>query len=254
MLTAALWYARRGWPVFPCHGKAPLTEHGFHDATTDPDTISGWWTRTPDANVATPTGIVIDALDFDRKPGKVDAVADALPRLHRAGLLVGAIGVATTRNGGLHIVYPASGLPSGSVPSAGVDFKARGGYVVVAPSRVPSDFPDLPGEYRWTDSPFDHDGTPLDWPAVRRFLRTERPAWGRPQRPEAPGLAPLLRAVREAPEGNRNNVLFWAAARAAGEGVLDHVALLDAARVAGLDDREALTTIRSGERAGVRTP
>ena len=36
-LRQALAYARHGWPVFPClpGRKAPLTRHGFRDATTD---------------------------------------------------------------------------------------------------------------------------------------------------------------------------------------------------------------------------
>ncbi|MBD4580751.1 DNA primase, partial [Xanthomonas citri pv. citri] len=36
--AAARELAAAGVPVFPCvpGGKRPLTEHGFHDATTDP--------------------------------------------------------------------------------------------------------------------------------------------------------------------------------------------------------------------------
>ena len=52
LLEAALGYATRGCPVFPVIDKKPRTEHGFHDATTDPATIRGWWERWPDAGIA----------------------------------------------------------------------------------------------------------------------------------------------------------------------------------------------------------
>src|SRR5690242_19059539 len=48
----ALGYASRGFAVFPCaRNKAPLTQHGFKDATTDPQQISAWWHANPDANI-----------------------------------------------------------------------------------------------------------------------------------------------------------------------------------------------------------
>src|SRR5262249_13355365 len=44
-LDAALEYARKGLPVFPCSplDKKPLTPHGFKDATTDEAQIRAWW-------------------------------------------------------------------------------------------------------------------------------------------------------------------------------------------------------------------
>src|SRR5574343_430012 len=56
---AALDYAAKGWPVFPCKpgGKEPLTEHGFKDATTDTQRIEEWWSRWPSANIGFSCGL-----------------------------------------------------------------------------------------------------------------------------------------------------------------------------------------------------
>ena len=90
MLERALTYARGGTPVFPCAvaGKTPLTANGFHDATTDPDHIRTWWTRTPDANIAAPTGTgTFDVLDVDVRPDGTGWAA--LRRAKEAGLVDG---------------------------------------------------------------------------------------------------------------------------------------------------------------------
>jgi hypothetical protein len=70
----------------------------------------------------------------------------------------------------------------------------------------------------------------------------------------------LVRSVAEAPEGARNNVLNWAAYKAAKDAAQGRVDLLDAAArlrdaalIAGLDEREAETTLWSGLRAGERS-
>ncbi len=57
-LHSALDCIKRGWHVFPCwpQSKAPMTPHGFKDATTDESQVREWWTRTPNANVAISTG------------------------------------------------------------------------------------------------------------------------------------------------------------------------------------------------------
>src|SRR5690349_17712054 len=57
-LKAALEYAARGIPVFPCRRetKRPRTPHGFLDATTETAVIERWWRRWPDAMIGMPTG------------------------------------------------------------------------------------------------------------------------------------------------------------------------------------------------------
>jgi hypothetical protein len=75
MLTAALEYAAKGLPVFPCShiDKSPLVgKGGFHKATTDPDQIRAWWKQWPDAMIGMPTGKAsgIDVADLDVKKGK----------------------------------------------------------------------------------------------------------------------------------------------------------------------------------------
>jgi len=73
MVDHALAYAKQGIPVFPCQrkDKAPLTEHGFKDATTKLAQIKKWWARWPKAMIGVPTGPAsgIDVVDLDVKPG-----------------------------------------------------------------------------------------------------------------------------------------------------------------------------------------
>jgi len=82
-LGAALFYASRGWPVFPCYeikdgvcscgnpkcaspGKHPRVPHGVKDASFDPAVIREWWKRWPDANVAVATGKLV-VIDIDTR-------------------------------------------------------------------------------------------------------------------------------------------------------------------------------------------
>jgi len=57
-LEAALDYASRGMPVFPCNplDKKPLTPNGFKDATKDEAQVRAWWQKWPNAMIGAPTG------------------------------------------------------------------------------------------------------------------------------------------------------------------------------------------------------
>lgn len=157
-MQAALAYAQdEGVPVFPLHGKVPFAgSKGFYDATTDLTTITDWWQRWPWANIGIPTGrrsgwVVLD----------IDARHDGFASLARLTAAQACSGIpvcsmpltrtARTGGGGLHLVFAfptdltvplKNAVMLGGYP--GVDLRADGGYVVVAPSRHASG-----GRYTW---------------------------------------------------------------------------------------------------------
>ena len=173
-LEAALQYAAWGYPVFPIKPlrKEPATDHGFKDATTDPDQIRKWWTENPNYNIGLATaGIIV--IDKDGEAGMAwpcdpDRMADLA--------LCGS--VQETWSGGMHCVY---GQPEGANwgctkgdLAKGVDTRGHGGYIVVAPSKVdPAKYPSkvplkgATGRYAWLDGqelgPRDQLGKPPAW-------------------------------------------------------------------------------------------
>jgi hypothetical protein len=290
LLTAALAYAGRGWPVFllsptktpvancePCRdadddhdreGCTCLTCHGFYAATRDPDRIREMIRRHPTGLLAIRTGAASGLVVVDVDPG--NGGMDTLAELHAARLLPPTLTVETG-SGGRHFFYahPGAAIKSGgNLLGPGVDVKADGGYVVAAPSRHPR----TGRPYRWAgDGGFDTQPAALHAKVMLRLLkdRVERrplaaPAWlDRTRSGEAAAgdpagrLAGLVRTVLEAPPGQRNQTLNWAAYRAA-ELIRDRhapegsivSALTEAALHAGLTAGETRATIASGLRAG----
>ncbi len=146
MLSAALELAAAGWPVFPCHGKAPLTPHGFKDATTDPATIDRWWHRWPAATIggAIPESLIV--IDVDPRAGGRESL-ELLEAYHRP---LPTTLRSFTGGGGEHLFFirPPGPLRNGSHKlGPGIDVKLGGkGYVVLPPSVHPNGTP-----YRWDD-------------------------------------------------------------------------------------------------------
>ncbi|HEX5543258.1 MAG TPA: bifunctional DNA primase/polymerase [Micromonospora sp.] len=249
LLDAALRYAATGWPVVPCWpgAKVPLTRHGVKDATTDPTTITAWWSRCPAANVAIATGAPgPDVVDIDTKNGASGRAS--YDRLRDAGLLVGAFALVITPSGGWHLYYSGTDQGNGALGRHGVDFRGRGGYVLAPPSIIGGKPYELADRREPT-------GVAVDWQAIRRHLDPPRLVGPPRVRPgQRSDHRRLVEWVAAQAEGNRNSGLFWAACRALQTGGDGQVLaeLVRAAVAAGLPEPEATRTVWSAHlRTGV---
>jgi hypothetical protein len=145
LLDAALRYAKLGYRVFPCvpGGKSPVTEHGFHDATTDAAQIEQWWTEQPRANIGLATeGLLVIDIDGRDNPW--------LANQPERTLELASVPTALTPRGGSHRVFrqPAGKdwrCTEGRLAPK-VDTRAAGGYIVAPPSVVEG-----VGAYQWVE-------------------------------------------------------------------------------------------------------
>jgi len=132
LLAAALIYAERGLPIFPCNSrKQPYIARGFKSATTNQAQIKDWWGRWPDGLIGLPTGAAtnICALDIDIKDDVSGYVS--IPDWELLSPVV-----VRTRSGGAHLYFShESGVrnSAGSI-APGIDVRAEGGYVIAPPS------------------------------------------------------------------------------------------------------------------------
>lgn len=153
-LDAALRYAERGWPIFPCRpDKKPFTKNGFTDATTDESTIVGWWRKWPNAQVAVDCGRAkLVVVDLDLGKGKDGIAAFARLKDDHGSDMCGLI--ASTPRGGRHYVYRMPDEPITCsvdvIAGSGIDVRGQGGYIV-----IPS--PASPGRDWSIGDPFDED-------------------------------------------------------------------------------------------------
>ena len=167
LLSAALGYAGRGWPVFPlfepvgtgctcgkptcdCIGKHPRTKNGLKDASTDPAVIRKWWADWPDAGVGIVTGPASGFWMLG--PDGPEGLAD-LKTLEQEHTALPPTARVRSGSGGEHLYFawPTDGVP---IPNRrnhrGLKINVRGcgdgpGYVVAPPSRNAN------GAYSWLD-------------------------------------------------------------------------------------------------------
>lgn len=279
--AGALTAACRGWFVFPTRpgGKEPRAGLSWpRAACNDPARLKrANWQRGENYGVAAkPSGLVV--VDLDRpKPGYelppawrnepgVNEGADVLAVLaERAGVSAWPLTfTVATPSGGRHLYFTApAGRPIGNKPLGPlIDVRGGGngdGGYVLGPGSV------LGG--RAYDVLDGQDPAPL--PAWVADL-LDPPAPPDVPRPvvslsDARGstrgrLVGLVSAVLDAKPGERNNVLHWAACRAAemvATGRLDEQQVFDSLGVAaartGLDDGEAGRTIASALRHALRS-
>lgn len=151
LLEHALYYAKRGWKVFPCthvnpdgtcscgnpeckriakHPVGSLVPNGCKDATLDPDQIRAWW-GSHGWNIGISTGVESNlvVVDIDDPKGwnevkkNVNVPSDTV--------------IVRTGSGGTHLYFQANGNRVSNSQSAiapGVDIRGEGGYVIAPPS------------------------------------------------------------------------------------------------------------------------
>jgi hypothetical protein len=217
------------------------------DATDNATDLEVLWQRFPGRLVGITTGARcgIDVLDLDAK----HEAAQTWWRLNRQKLP--PTKVVRTRSGGLHIYFAhAFGLRCSVAKIAlGIDVRAEGGYVIHWPS---------------AGLPVLCDTSMAQWPdwLLGQLISPPASASGNVSGAAAgldvQRLAGLVRVVAKAPEGQRNDTLFWAACRV-GEGVRNGdlaedfgAAVLErAAARCGLHPFEARRTIANGMKRAV---
>lgn len=266
LIRAALAFAKRGIPVFPCvpRGKRPINKRGCHGATTDLAVVRDWWIREPSANLAVATGTKarIFVVDVDGDEG--EASLKQLESDH--GILPSTVEYFTG-GGGRHLWFRSHNGRTEIRNSVGrlgphLDVRGEGGSVIVPPSIHHSG-----RRYRSSATSAHEIAEPPPWlvalarkPKVPTRSETALPP-GQMERYVAAAVMNEFRQLEEAVEGTRNDTLNKAAfalARFVACGVLANdwtrEQLERRALNLGLDVIEARRTIESGFHSGLVLP
>lgn len=249
VLAAAL---ALGLPVFPClASKKPACPHGYLDAAIDPEGIRRLWDRHPGPLIGVPTGLTsgFDVIDIDPRHCGGEWLTENQHRLPKTR-------THSTRSHGRHLLFachPGLRNSAGKI-AAGVDVRATGGYIAWWPACG------LPVTAADALAPWPR------WILDKLIVRPARPPIELPpvihaeSRYVAAAIAAGVNAVRRAAEGTRNETLnreCFALARFVTGGAITArdlaVELAGAAALAGLQEREIVSTLASAFRArGVR--
>jgi Bifunctional DNA primase/polymerase, N-terminal/Primase C terminal 1 (PriCT-1) len=139
LMNSALKLAARGMAVFPVlpRLKAPATQRGFKDASKDPAIIEKWWQLNSDYNIGIACGEPSKIFVVDIDGGEAETALKALEATH--GALPATVEQITARGRHVFFRWPGHPVPCSIGKIApGIDVKADGGYVLVAPSIHPT--------------------------------------------------------------------------------------------------------------------
>ncbi len=116
--------------VFPCGGKAPLTEHGHKDASNDPAQLRAWANKHPTANVGLdPHSLGLCVVDIDGPEGEASWAALELEH----GYTPATYTVRTPH--GRHLYFRGVLPTTAGKLAAHIDTRGSGtGYVLIPPS------------------------------------------------------------------------------------------------------------------------
>ena len=261
---AALTLSVRGWKIFPCTPESKIPLKGMDNwndrATDDIDEITRIWTENPDANIGLATGPSnLLVLDFDSAKSPQESSGIENFRAAYPNRKLPATYTVRTPSGGWHLYYSA---PRGLRNSAGrlaerVDTRAEGGYVLAPGSSIEGNL------YTATDTRLITPTTAPEW--IIELLE-DKPATRKQHSPKGNSTAYALAALRseceglsDTGEGGRNhaaNRAAWNVSRFVARKELDEMdafaALMNAAIVCGLPDREAQNAINSGMNRGLK--
>lgn len=238
----ALAYAKMGMAVFPLvpKSKNPATQHGFQNATTDPNQIEEWWGGNPNYNIGIASGqmsggIVVVDLDIDKEKGKYgnetlrewESEHGQLPDTCRT----------ITGRGGYHLLYRADRKILCSInEEKAVDIRGDGGYFVAPPS-----IHENGNRYEWEQDPQEFVLEQAD-DLVYEFID-----FVRPEKKEKPTFS----VPEMIPEGSRDNTIFRLACSLQSKGLSDEAILAAAMKenetrcVPPLTDKEVEQKVES---------